>query len=178
MLYPEKIVQKRKNKFNEPNKYFFEQKWFKILCLFVFYIFIYYPFNGTFQIDAKELINLNVTVKENCKSGGRRNPIKINFQTNEYPNRFGIYTGGTYGRYSEIEQSLMQNKKITIKIHKDNLQKLKIETEIVPIYFLSDKSGIIFNETEFNQGEKSYDRNINIFFGIIFILVLWKIITE
>jgi hypothetical protein len=171
-------VQKKKNKFNEPKKDFFEQKWFKILCLFAFYIFLYYPFNGTFQIDEKELINLNVTVKENCKSGGRRNPIKINFITSEYSNRFGIYVGGTYGRHSEIDQSLIQNNKIKIKIHKDNLQKLKFDTEIVPIYFLSDQSGIIFDETEFNQGENNHDRNINIFFGIIFILALWKILTD
>lgn len=171
-------MQKKKNKFKEPEKDFFEQKWFKILCVIGFYIFLYYPFNGTFQIDKKELISLNATVKENCKSGGRRNSIKINFETNEYSNRFGIYAGGAYGRYTEINQSLIKNNKITIKIHKDNLKKLKVETEIIPVYFLSDNSGIIFNETEFNQGEHSRDRNINVFFTIIFILVIWKILAE
>ena len=124
-------MQKKKNKFKDPEKYFFEQKWFKILCVIGFYIFLYYPFNGTFQIEKKELISLNATVKENSKSGGRRNPIKIHFQTNEYSNRFGIYAGGAYGRYTEINQSLIKNTKITIKIHRDNLKKLKIESEII-----------------------------------------------
>ena len=171
-------MQKKKNKFKDPEKYFFEQKWFKILCVIGFYIFLYYPFNGTFQIEKKELISLNATVKENSKSGGRRNPIKIHFQTNEYSNRFGIYAGGAYGRYTEINQSLIKNTKITIKIHRDNLKKLKIESEIIPVYFLSDSTGIIFDEAEFNQGENSRDRNINIFFTIIFISVICKILAE
>ena len=172
------MVQKKKNKFRKPEKDFFEQKWFKILCLIGFYIFLYYPFNGTFQIDEKELISLNATVKENCKSGGQRNVFKINFETKENTNKFGIYAGGAYGKYAEINRTLIKNNKIIIKIHRDNLIKLKVETEKIPIYFLSDNTGIIFNETEFNQGEYEHDRNINIFFLIIFILVIWKILSE
>ena len=165
-------------KYRKSEKEFFEQKWFKILCVIGFYIFLYYQFNGTFQIDEKKLISLHATVKENCKSGGQRNSFKIYFQTKEYSNRFGIYAGGAYGRYTEINRSLIKNNQITIKIHRNNLKKLKVENEKIPIYFLCDHSGIIFNETEFNQGEYDRDSNITIFFIFIFIVVLLKIVAE
>jgi hypothetical protein len=98
---------------------------------------------------------------------------------NEYSNRFGIYVGGIFGRWTEVTETLEPNRKIKIKIHKNNKYNLNKETEVIPIYYLkNDKSDIVFKEEEFNEGEKSSDNRVMGFFIIIFLLGLWKILTE
>ncbi len=52
-------------------------------------------------------------------------------------------------------------------------------TEVIPIYYLkNDKSDIVFNEDEFNEGEKSSDNRFMGLFIVIFLFALWKIVTE
>jgi hypothetical protein len=169
-----KLNNKKTNKLE-----FYEQKWFKLVCLFVFFGWLFYMIQTPFEIDKNELIELNVTVNKEWKSGGTKNPVKLYFTVNEYSNRFGIYVGGIYGRWTEVTETLEPNRKIKIKIHKKNKYNLNKETEVIPIYYLkNDKSEVIFNEDKFNEGEKSSDNRVIGFFTIIFILGLWKIITE
>lgn len=158
---------------------FYEQKWFKLICLLAFFGWLFYLISPTFEINKNELIELNVTVNKEWKSGGQRNPVKLYFTVKEYSNRFGIYVGGIYGRWTEVTQTLNQNAKIKIRIHESNKNNLNKENEVIPIYYLkNDNSEIIFNEDKFNEGEKSSDNRVIGFFTIIFILGLWKILTE
>jgi hypothetical protein len=158
---------------------FYEQKWFKIICLVAFFGWLFYMIHPTFEINKNELVELNVTVDKEWKTGGQRNPVKLYFTVKEYSNQFGIYVGGIYGRWTEVTETLEPNRKIKIKIHKSNKYNLNKETEVISIYYLkNEKSDIVFNEDEFNEGEKSSDNRVMVFFIIIFILGLWKILTE
>ena len=158
---------------------FYEQKWFKLVCLSIFFGWLYYMIHTPFKIEKNELIELNVTVNKEWKSGGTKNPIKIYFTVKEYSNRFGIYVGGTFGRWREVTETLQTNRKIFIKVHKNNKKKLDKPTEVIPIYYLnSNEKGLVFNEDKFNEGEKSSDNRFMVFLMIIFILCLWKILTE
>ncbi|SHM86900.1 hypothetical protein SAMN05444366_4404 [Flavobacterium saccharophilum] len=158
---------------------FHEEKWFKLICFFVFFGWLLYIINPTFQINKNELVELDVTVYKEWKTGGQRNPVKLSFTVKEYSNRFGIYVGGTYGRWTEVTETLVPNRKIKIKIHKSNKHNLNKETEVIPIYYLkNDNSYIIFNEDQFNEGEKSSDNRVRGFFVIIFLFGLWRICTE
>jgi hypothetical protein len=164
---------------NKADKDFFEYKWFKLICLFSFFGWLFYMTYTPFEINKNELIELNATVIEKLKSGGQRNPIKLNFKTKEYSSRFGIYKGGVFGRWTEVKNALEPNSSITIKIHKNNKSKLNTAEEVIPIYYLqTDKLGLVFNEDEFNQGEKSSEMRFRVFFLVVFLLWLWKIITE
>ena len=53
---------------------FYEKKWFKLVCLFAFFGWLFYLEWGTFQINKNELIEIKVTVSEKWKSGGSKNP--------------------------------------------------------------------------------------------------------
>jgi predicted DNA-binding protein (MmcQ/YjbR family) len=169
-----------KNKKNTNNELaFYEQKWFKLLFLFSFFGWLFYITIPSFQINSSELTEINVTVKEQWKSEGSRNPIKIYFKTKEYSNRFGIYVGGIFGRWAEVTNSLEENSHIKIKIHKSNKDKLNIESEVIPIYYLnSAKLGLIFDEYDANQGEKSSDYRFIGFLIVIFIFSLWGILND
>ena len=158
---------------------FHETKWFKLICLCFFFGWLFYISNDTFQINTNELIEIKVSVKNKWKSGGRRNSIKIYFETKEYTNQFGIYTGGTFGRWTEVRNALKHNSSITIKIHKNNKDSLNISTEVIPIYYLnSDQMGLVFDEKDFNEGEKSSDNRFIGLLIIVFIISLWTIIKE
>ncbi|MXS70040.1 hypothetical protein GSF70_02265 [Flavobacteriaceae bacterium W22] len=158
---------------------FYEQRWFKLICFFTFFGWLFYITHTPFEIEKNELVELSVTVDKEWKSGGNRNPIKLYFNVKEYSNRFGIYVGGIYGRWTEVTQTLQQNAKIKIRIHESNENKLNKENEVIPIYYLkNNKSDIVFNEDNFNEGEKSSSSRVLAFFIIIFILGLWKILTE
>jgi hypothetical protein len=158
---------------------FYNQKWFKLTCLFAFFVWLWYITHTTLEINSDELITLKVTVNKEWESGGNRNPIRLYFATKEYPNQFGIYVGGIFGRWSAVTKTLVHNRKITIKIYKNNKNKLNKETEVIPIYYLySDQSGLVFNEEDFNKGEKSSDNRFKIVLGIVFLLGLWKILTD
>ena len=173
-LNKQKLNYKRKNKLE-----FFEQKWFKLVCLFAFFGWLFYMTHTPFEINKEELMELNVTVNGKWKSGGHRNPIKIYFKTKEYSNQFGIYVGGIFGKWTEVTNSLEHNNRIVIRIHKDNKKNLNIATEVIPIYYLkSDKSGLVFNENKFNEGEKSSDNRVLWLFIILFIISLWRILTD
>ena len=168
----------KKNK-NKNKLEFYEQKWFKLLCLFLFFGWLFYMTQPTFKINKEELVELNVTVDKEWKRGGKSNPIRINFNVKEYSNRFGIYVGGIFGRWTEVTEALGQNKKITIKIHESNRNSLNKATEVIPIYYLkNDTSDIVFNEDEFNEGEKSSDNRFMGFFIVIFLFAFWQIVTE
>ena len=158
---------------------FYDQKWFKLICLLVFFGWLFSMIDTTFQIKSEELIELNVTVKGECKFGSPRNPIKLSFKTKEFSNSFGIYTGGTYGRWTEVTDCLKENSMLKIKIHKNNKKKLNKDSKTIPIYYLSSNdSGLIFNENEFNQGEKDSDNRVLIFFIVVFIIAFWKIVSD
>ena len=158
---------------------FYEQKWFKLISFFALFGLLFIVIHPTFEINKNELVELNVTVDKEWKTGGQRNPVKLYFTVKEYSNRFGIYVGGIYGRWTEVTETLKPNRKIKIKIHKNNKYNLNKETEYIPIYYLkNDKLDIVFNENEFNEGEKSSDNRVKGFFIIIFLLGLWKILTE
>jgi hypothetical protein len=158
---------------------FYEQKWFKLICFFAFFGWLFYIIHPTFEINKNELVELNVTVNKAWNTSGQRNPVKLYFTVKEYSNRFGIYVGGIYGRWTEVTETLEPNRKIKIKIHKSNKYDLNKETGVIPIYYLkNDKLDLIFNEHEFNEGEKSSDNRVIGFFIIIFLLGLWKILTE
>ncbi|MEP7092901.1 MAG: hypothetical protein ABI793_02505 [Flavobacterium sp.] len=158
---------------------FYETKWFKLICLFSFFGWLFYMMNDTFQINTNELIEIKATVNNKWKSGGTKNPIKLYFETKEFSNQFGIYTGGIFGRWTEVTNTLEQNSRITIKIHKKNKKNLNIPTEVIPIYYLnSDKMGLIFDENEFNEGEKSSDNRFIVILIFIFIICFWNIIKD
>ena len=53
---------------------FYEKKWFKLVCLFAFFGWLFYLGWGTFQINKNKLIEIKVTVSEKWKSGGSKNP--------------------------------------------------------------------------------------------------------
>ena len=178
MLYLKKLKKKLSKK-KKSKLEFYEQKWFKLICLFLFFGWLFYMTQPTFKINKDELVELNVTVDKEWKRGGKSNPIRINFNVKEYSNRFGIYVGGIFGRWTEVTEALGQNKKITIKIHESNRNNLNKATEVIPIYYLkNDTSDIVFNEDEFNEGEKSSDNRFMGFFIVIFLFALWKIVTE
>lgn len=157
----------------------YEQKWFKLVCLLTFFGWLFYIMHSPFEIDKNELIELNVTVNNEWKSGGTKNPIKIYFTVKEYSNRFGIYVGGTFGRWTEVTETLEKNRKIFIKVDKNNKKKLNKPKEVIPIYYLSsNEKGLVFNEDKFNEGEKNSDNRFMVFLMIIFLFSLWKILTE
>lgn len=166
-------------KYKEKNKLkLFEQKWFKLFCLVTFFSWLFYSTYKPFEINKKELVKLTVTVDKEWKSGGSRNPIKVYFTVKEYSNRFGIYVGGIFGRWTEVTENLEPNKTIIIKIHKSNSYKLNKATEIIPIYYLkNDKTAIVFNEDKFNEGEKKSNDRLMGALIIIFLFSLWKILT-
>jgi len=158
---------------------FYNQKWFKLTCLFAFFGGLWYITHTTLEINSNELISLKVTVNNEWESGGNRNPIRLYFATKEYSNQFGIYVGGIFGRWSEVTKTLEQNKKITIKIYKKNRHKLNKESEVIPIYYLySNQSGLIFNEADFNNGEKNSNNRFKIILGIMFLLGLWRVLSN
>ena len=158
---------------------FYKQKWFKLVCLFAFFSWLFYVLYSPFEIDKNELVELSVTVDKEWESGGSRNPIKLYFNVKEYSNRFGIYVGGIYGRWTEVTQTLHQDAKIKIRIHESDENFLNKDNEVIPIFYLeNDKSDIVFNENNFNEGEKSSDSRVLVFLIIIFIVGLWKILTE
>ncbi|MFY7939175.1 MAG: hypothetical protein ACOVOQ_17475 [Flavobacterium sp.] len=166
---------KKKNIVNS----FYENKWFKLLLSFCFFGWLLYLTYNPFKIEKDELIELKVITKEKWESGGTRDPFKIYFKTKEYSNRFGIYVGGTFGRWTEVTKSLEDNNRNTIKIHKSRISELNIEKEVIPIYYLSNsKYGLIFNENDFNEGEKSSDNRYLILFIILFIISLWNILKN
>ena len=158
----------------------FEQKWFKLILLFVFFsLLLYVMCRPSFEINKNDLVELNATVDKGWEAGGNKNPVKLYFTIKEYSNQFEIYVGGTFGRWTEVIESLEPNSKIIVKIHKSNIQKLNIKKKVIPIYYLkNDKSQIIFTENQFNEGEKSSDNRVMWFFIILFVFCLWKVLTE
>ena len=179
MRYLKKTKEKKLSYKGKIKLEFYEQKWFKLICFFAFFGWLFYMIQPTFKINKNELVELNVTVDKEWESGGKRNPVKLYFNVKEYSNRFGIYVGGIYGRWTEVTETLKQNAKIKIRIHESNKNNLNKKTEVIPIYYLkNDKSDIVFNEEEFNEGEKSSDNRVMGLFIIIFLLGLWKISTE
>lgn len=158
---------------------FYEQKWFKLVFLFSFFGWLFYNSFIPYEINKNELLELDLTVKEKFESSGRTNPIKISFSTKEFSNKFGIYAGGTFGRWTEVTNSLEKNRKIKVKIHKKDKPKLKKGNKVIPIYYLfGDESGLIFNEEQFNQGEKNSNSRYIVFCIIIFIFCLWGILKN
>ncbi len=158
---------------------FYEQKWFKLICLLTFSGWLFSMIHSPFQIKSNELVELDVTVKGEWKSGGSKNPIKLSFKTKEFSNKFGIYIGGTYGRWTEVTDGLKENSVVKIKIHKSNKKKLNIDSEVIPIYYLNNyTSGLVFNENEFNQGEKDSDNRVLGIFIVLFIIALWNILSD
>jgi hypothetical protein len=158
---------------------FYESKWFKLICLFSFFGWLFYISCDTFEIKKDELIEIRVTVNEKWESGRTRNPIKLYFKTKEYSNRFGIYRGGIFGRWTEVTNALEQNSRITIKIQKNKMKNLNIATEVIPIYYLnSDNKGLVFGENDFNKGEKSSDNRFLGLLIILFIISLWNILRK
>lgn len=158
---------------------FYEQKWFKLVFLFSFFGWLLYNSFIPYEINKNELLELDLTVTEKFESSGRTNPIKISFSTKEFSNKFGIYVGGTFGRWTEVTNCLEKNRKIKVKIHKDNKLKLNKVSKVIPIYYLySNKSGLIFNEEQFNQGEKNSNNRYIVFCIIIFIFCLWGILKN
>ena len=157
---------------------FYYSKWFDLIGVFALFAFSYFSSIETLDIEKSKLIDLNVTSKEIFESNGRGESFKIKFKTYEYENSFGIGFGGTAGSRSEIIESISPNNKIRVKILKENLEKLKDETEIVPIYFLGNQSKIIFNEFEFIEQQKSHNKTVNIACFIVFILLMGRIILK
>ncbi|MBQ0910008.1 hypothetical protein KBJ98_14950 [Flavobacterium sp. F-328] len=157
---------------------FYESKWFELVGVFALFAFIYFSSTETLDIEKSELIDLNVTSTEIFESSGRGELFKIKFKTYEYANSFGIVFGGTAGSRSEILESISPNNKIRVKILKENLEKLKDETEIVPIYYLGNKSRVIFDEFEFNEQQESHNKTVNIACFIVFILLVGRIILK
>jgi hypothetical protein len=167
-----------KTKQNNPIA-FHETKWFKLTCMLCFFGWLFYMAYSPFEINKNELLEIRVTITEHSKSEGSRNPIRIYFKTKEYANRFGIYGGGTFGRWTEVMDALAQKGRMTIKFHKSNKKNLNVATEVIPVYYInSDFSGLVFNEDEFNQGEKSSDNRFIGFLIFLFIICLWKILRE
>ena len=159
-------------------KKIYEHKYFELIGVFALFAFIFISHNETFDIDKSELIDLNVTATKIFDSCGQKGLFKIKFKTIDYANSFGIGIGGTSGRCSEIIESIGSNNKIRIKILKENLNKLKDENEIVPIYFLSNKYRVIFDEYEFNEEQESHNKTTNIACFIIFILLVGRILLK
>lgn len=160
------------------NLKFYEQKWFTIICFFALFGWLFYKAYPSFKINKNELIELDVTVYKEWKRGERHNPFKLYFNVKEYSNRFGIYVGGIYGRWTEVTQTLHPNAKVTIRIHESNIKKLNNKTDAIPIYYLkNENSDIIFNEDGFNNGEKSSDNRLLALLIVLFILGIWKILS-
>jgi len=165
---------------NSNNSAFYENKWFKLICCFVFFGWLFYlAFIPSLKVSPNELTAIKVTVNEKWESGGSRDPIKLYFKTKEYSNRFGIYVGGTFGRWTEVTNALEQNSSITIKINKKDKKNLNLATEVIPIYYLkSDNLGLMFSENDFNHGEKSSDTRFVWFLIVLFIISLWNILRD
>ena len=154
-------------------------KWFKLICCFAFFGWLFYITYNPKKISDKELIEIKVTVNDKFESGGTRNPIKLYFKTKEYSNRFGIYVGGTFGRWTEVTTALEQKGIITIKIDKADKENLDLKTEVIPIYYLKSHTlGLVFNENDFKQGEKSSDSRFLGFLVVLFIISLWNILKN
>jgi len=127
-------------------------------------------------VNPEDLTEISVTVKGKWESGGSRNRIKLYFKTKEYQNRFGIYVGGVFGRWTEVENSLKEGSRIIIKIHKNKKEKLNRESEVIPIFYIdSERLGLIFNENDANQGEKSSNYRFIGFLVVAFIFSVWGI---
>lgn len=172
-----KKITKKANKENRELE-FFEKKWFKLLCLFAFMGWLLYMWYPTFQINAKELKEIKVTVSEESKSGGRKDPFKLYFKTKEYSNRFGIYVGGTFGRWREVKETLQPNTVLTLKIYDKNYSKLNNPKEVIPIYYLESDRSLVFDENQFNDGEKSSSNRWLIFIIVVFLAALWSILSD
>ncbi|MCB6232190.1 hypothetical protein LIS90_13140 [Flavobacterium psychrophilum] len=162
----------------EVSKKIYEHKWFDLIGVFALFAFMYISPNENLDIEKSELIDLNVTSTEIFESSGRGELFKIKFKTYEYANSFGIGFGGTTGNQSEILESISPNNKIRIKILKENLEKLKDETELVPIYYLGNKSRVIFDEFEFNEQQESHNNTVNVACFIVFTLLIGRIILK
>ncbi len=131
------------------------------------------------EISQEKLIELNITIKDEWNSGGNRDPIKLYFKTNEYSNGFGIYVGGTFGRWTEVTKTLESGRRLSIKIREDDTRKLNLAVETIPIFYLKDPNfGIVFNEKDFDKGERNSFYRIAGFLIIIFIIGLFKILKE
>jgi hypothetical protein len=153
---------------------FYKQKWFKLLLLFLglssFFIFSH---KGLTR-NLSQLEELKVITQGKYRTGGDSNPTKIYFNTKEYSNPFGIGVGGIYGRSDKVEKALEDNRQITIKIHKDDINKLNTTNEAVSIYYLyEEEKGLIFNEKNFNEGRNSSFKSFMVFLLIGFIILLW-----
>lgn len=168
------VTKKTAKKKYKVNNFFYNNKLFNLFLLLCFGAFIFYWGYDPHEVDQNELISLNLTTKEKYKSGGR-NFIKIYFSTKEYSNRFGISIGGVFGRWTPVTESLEANEYITIKIHKNSINDLNVENEVIPIYYLkSEKLGLIFDEKDFNNGKKGSDNMVLWLFIIVFVIYAWK----
>lgn len=156
---------------------FYESKWFELVGVFALFAFIYFPSAETLDIEKSKLIDFNVTSTGIFESSSR-GEFKIKFKTYEYANSFGIGFGGTAGNRSEISEFISPNNKIRVKILKENLEKLKDETAIVPIYYLGNKSRVIFDEFQFNEEQESHNKTVNVACFIVFILLVGRIILK
>jgi hypothetical protein len=127
-----------------------------------------------------DLMELKLNVRGKWKSGSsRRSSFEIYFKSKEYSNRFGIYRGGIFGRWTKVTNSLYQNSSIIVKIYKHNKEKLNLENEVIPIYYLkSDSLGLIFNENDYKDGKTDSSNRYFLFLLIIYLLGFWKIMKK
>lgn len=157
----------------------YQRKWFKLICLFAFFGWLFYIINSPLEIDKKELIELSVTVENQWESGGTRNPIKLYFKTKEYSNRFGINVGGVFGKWEKVTNALEENNVVLIRIHKNDTIYLNKPKEVIPIYYLgSYKTGIAFDEDKFKEGGRNSSNRSLLFFFILFVIGLWRVLSE
>ena len=152
---------------------FYIKKSFKILLLFLALGSFFLFFHKRHTRDLNQLEELKVVTKGKYRTGGDSDPTNIYFNTKEYSNPFGIGVGGIYGRSDKVEKALEDNLQITIKIHKDDINKLNNTNEAVSIYYLyEEKKGLIFNENNFNEGRNSSFNSFMVFLLIAFIILL------
>lgn len=164
------LRERQKNR--QEKKAFFEQKWFRLTFILCLFGWLFYESFDSFQIDKHDLVPITVTVKGETSSGGRHNPVKLYFNTKEYTNEFGMYIGGPIDRWTEVKEALTENQQVEVKIFASDTNYFNSH-EVIKVYYLKGKNGIVFDEDDFNEGEKRYDSRWFIVLLVLLVVLLY-----